>query len=175
MMALTPALIMTFKSEFEIIDLISQSQLPTRAVDAFSLSVIKMDRQIRKLFTYLVFQSRAFGQDDIGRLREVLGASRDAYFEGFERAINVLYRTPVQNMVGYQYAELKVAVKDAIAVRNKVFHGQLTQRSLKRERLEELSYDIRQWCSNLARGASEEVGYDGFERPSFRKGASERG
>lgn len=69
---------MTFKSEFEVIDLILKSQLPTCAVDAFSLSIIKMERQLRKLFTYLVFQSSAFGPEDIGSLRAVLGASRDA-------------------------------------------------------------------------------------------------
>lgn len=165
-----PSPIMTFKSEFEIIDLISQSQLPTRAVDAFSLSVIKMERQIRKLFTYLVFQSSAFGPEDIGRLRAVLGASRDTYFEGFERGINALYRTPIEDMVGPKYAELKPALKDAIAVRNKIFHGQLTEHCLQREDLGELSEAIREWCSNLATGASEEVGYDGFDRPSFRKG-----
>lgn len=125
---------------------------------------------MRKLFTYLIFQSRAFGDEDIGRLRAVLGASKYSYFEGFEHGINALHRTPIEDMVGPQYAELKPVVKDATAVRNKVFHGQLTQHCLQREDLDELSEAIRRWCFNLANGASDEVGYDGFGRPSFRKG-----
>ncbi len=161
---------MTFKSEFEVIDLILRSQLPTCFVDAFSLSVIKMERQIRKIFTYLVFQSRAFDYKDVGALRAVLGSSRSAYFNGFEQGINALYHRSVEKMIGPEYASLSLAVNDAIAVRNKVFHGQLTDRCLQHEALGELCSALRQWCFSLANGASEEVGFDGFERPSFRKG-----
>lgn len=161
---------MTVESEFRIVDLITQSQLPTSGVDAFSLSVIKMERQLRKLFTYLIFQSPAFGPGDIGRLREVLGASRNAYYEGFELGINALYRASVEDMVGVVYGELRPALEDARDVRNKVFHGQLTGRCLQREDLAELSASIRRWCFSLGAGAHAEVGYDGFGRNSFRKG-----
>lgn len=161
---------MTFESEFEVVDLITQSQLPTHGVDAFSLSVIKMERQLRKLFTYLVFQSPAFGPGDIGPLKAALGSSRSAYYEGFELGINALYRASVEDMVGAAYGELRPALDDARDVRNKVFHGQLTARCLQREGLVELSDSIRRWCFNLAAGASAEVGYDGFERNSFHKG-----
>ncbi|WP_406867707.1 hypothetical protein [Paraburkholderia fungorum] len=164
---------MTVEREFEVVDLITKSQLPTRAVDAFSLSVIKMERQLRKLFTYLVFQSPAFGLGDIGRLKEVLGASRRAYYEGFELGINALYRTSVEELVGAAYGVLRPALDDATDVRNKVFHGQLTDRCLQREDLAELSDSIRRWCFKLAAGASAEVGYDGFERNSFRKGPAQ--
>ncbi len=54
-------------------------------------------------------------------------------------------------------------------MRNKVFHGQLTERCLQRDDLGELSDAIRQWCSGVADGASVNVGYDGSEEPSFRK------
>ncbi|MFM0059841.1 hypothetical protein PQR64_29820 [Paraburkholderia phytofirmans] len=164
---------MTFESEFEVIDLITQSQLPTHGVDAFSLSVIKMERQLRKLFTYLVFQSPTFGPGDIGPLKEVLGACRSAYYEGFELGINALYRASVEELVGPEYGELRPTLDDARDVRNKVFHGQLTHRCLQREGLAELSDSIRRWCFNLAAGASAEVGYDGFERNSFRKGPAQ--
>lgn len=161
---------MSVESEFKVVDLIIQSQLPTSGVDAFSLSFIKMERQLRKLFTYLIFQSPAFGPGDIGRLKEVLGASRSAYYEGFELGINALYRSSVEDMVGVAYGELRPALEDARDVRNKVFHGQLTDRCLQREGLAELSGAIRRWCFNLAAGAHAEIGYDGFGRNSFRKG-----
>ncbi|WP_186085606.1 hypothetical protein [Burkholderia gladioli] len=161
---------MTFQREFAVVDAITRSQFPTHGVDAFSLSIIKMERQLRKLFTYLVFQSPAFGPEHIGQLREVLGASKSAYYEGFELGINALYRASVEDMVGAAYVELRPVLDDARDVRNKIFHGQLTERCLQREGLAELSDSIRRWCFDLATGASAEVGYDGFERPSFRKG-----
>ncbi|MBB6580362.1 hypothetical protein [Ralstonia solanacearum] len=91
---------MSFTDEFAVVDLVLGSQLPTRSVDAFALSVVKMDRQLRRLFTYLVFQSPAFTLEHIGELRAVLGASRQAYFEGFERGFNALYQHPIEHLVG---------------------------------------------------------------------------
>ena len=55
----------------------------SRGVAAFALSVIKAERQIRKLFTHLVFQAPAFDSADIQNLRKVLADNRDVYFEGF--------------------------------------------------------------------------------------------
>ncbi|MFL9957690.1 MULTISPECIES: hypothetical protein [Paraburkholderia] len=164
---------MTFESEFAVVDVVTQSQFPTHSVDAFALSVIKMERQMRKLFTYLIYQSEAFGPQDIEPLKAVLGANHRAYFEGFERGINTLYRTSVEDMVGAEYVELRPVLDDAIDVRNKVFHGQLTARCLQQEDLGALSVAIRRWCFRLARGADAEIGYDGFGRNSFRKGPVE--
>ncbi len=114
---------MTFATESAVVDAITESQLPTHAVDAFALSVIKMERQMRKLFTYFIFQSSAFGPDDVERLKGVLGVCTKAYFEGFERGINELYGVSVRDMVGQEYVELRPGLDDAIAVRNKIFHG----------------------------------------------------
>ncbi|MFL9957746.1 MULTISPECIES: hypothetical protein [Paraburkholderia] len=164
---------MTFEAEFAVVDVITQSALPTHSVDAFALSVIKMERQMRKLFTYLIYQSGAFGPQDIEPLKAVLGANHRAYFEGFERGINSLYSTSVEDMVGAEYVELRPVIDDAIDVRNKVFHGQLTARCLQQEDLGVLSAAIRRWCFSLARGADAEIGYDGFGRNSFRKGPVE--
>ncbi|MCK4130353.1 hypothetical protein HFK87_23080 [Ralstonia pseudosolanacearum] len=163
---------MSFVDEFAVVDLVLGSQLPTRSVDAFALSVVKMERQLRRLFTYLVFQSPAFTPEHVGELRAVLGASRRAYFDGFERGFNALYRRPIEQLVGNEYALLGPVLEDAIAVRNKIFHGQLTDRCLQQEQLGELIDRIRRWCYLLARGATLELGYDGFERGSFRKGAA---
>lgn len=43
--------------EFDTIDLLLSSDAPTRAVDAFALAVIKIERQFRKIFTNLVYQA----------------------------------------------------------------------------------------------------------------------
>lgn len=76
----------------------------------------------------------------------------------------------VADLVGPEYAALRPMLNEAIDIRNKVFHGQLTGRSLRRTDLLEYVRDIRRWCELLAESARREIGYDGFMRNSFRKG-----
>lgn len=57
--------IMSFEQEFAVVRIIVDSQARTRGVDAFTLSIVKMERQIRRPITYLVFQCEAFGRGDV--------------------------------------------------------------------------------------------------------------
>lgn len=87
--------------------------------------------------------------------------------------INTLYPKPIEQMMGCQYAMLRPVILDAIAVRNKIFHGQLTDCCLQRKDLVELAAEIRRWCMLLADVAMRELGHDGFGRGSFRKSPAE--
>ena len=160
---------MSATQEFDTVDLIVKSTSETRGVDAFALSVIKAERQLRKLFTYLVFQFPCFSSSDIGALRNTLVNNRHIYFSEIETCINALCSSTVEHMVGANYNHLRQRVEQAIECRNKIFHGQLTQRYLSREDLLDFVGDIRGWCDTLAEGAVLHVGYDGFARDSFRK------
>jgi hypothetical protein len=51
---------MSFQGEFQTVELIERSDAETRGVDAFALSLLKAERQLRRLFTYLVFQYPCF-------------------------------------------------------------------------------------------------------------------
>lgn len=62
---------MSYTSEFETVDLILNSSCITKGVDAFALSLIKAERQMRKLFTFLVYQNPKL-QQKYGDLRETL-------------------------------------------------------------------------------------------------------
>lgn len=157
--------------EFVTVRLILGSSAETRGVDAFALSVIKAERQIRKLFTHLVYQFPAFGPADWASLRNTLAASRRVYFNGFVAGFDALYPRSVQALVGQKYASLKARLDEAIDYRNKIFHGQLTSRVLTRQDLEALVADIEAWCTTLARNALAEFGYDGFGRNSLHKSA----
>lgn len=159
----------SFVEEFDVVDLVVQSGLVTGGVDAFALSLIKAERQMRRIFTHLVFQSSAFSAGDVPALREALGASKRSYFEGFSRGIDALFDTTVRTLVGEEHDYLAKQLADAIDARNKIFHGQLTGRCLERADLLQYVADIRTWCGNLSSAAHEEIGYDGFERNSFRK------
>ena len=70
---------MNIEDEFATIDILLVSEADTRGVDAFALALIKAERQMRKLFTYVVFQSPAFDTSDVGALRHCLAARR-VYF-----------------------------------------------------------------------------------------------
>ena len=153
---------MSYTKEFEIVDLILQSGGRTLGVDAFALSLIKCERQARRLVTHLVFQNRAFGKSDKQPLRSTLAANVDVYFEGVLRGFDALSPVSLRTLVGTEYDRLSARIKEAGRHRNKVFHGQITADGLNRAQLEAYVSDIRLWCSTLADGATREFHYDGF-------------
>jgi hypothetical protein len=162
---------MSADEEFATVDLLISSQAETRGVDAFALSLIKAERQVRKLVTHLVYQFPAFGPSDVRALRSALGASHRVYFDGFLAGFDALYPQTIQSLIGADYQHLKLRLDEAVDHRNKIFHGQLTARLLSRQDLLDLVADIRSWCTSLAQSASAEFGYDGFARNSFQKSA----
>jgi hypothetical protein len=166
-----PTHIMTpsYAQEFETVDSVINSNAETRGVDAFALSLIKAERQIRKLVTHLIYQFPGFGPGDIQNLRETLIRNRSVYFEGFEKGFSVLYPRSISDLVGGEYQRLRGRIDEAIDYRNKIFHGQLTSNNLTRDDLLAYVDDIRTWCKTLAESALAEVGYDGFGRNSFQK------
>jgi hypothetical protein len=53
---------MSTEEEFATVSLILGSQAETRGVDAFALSLIKAERQIRKLVTHLCISFRVWAR-----------------------------------------------------------------------------------------------------------------
>lgn len=165
---------MSVNNEFEVVDLIINSNLETRGVDAFALAVIKSERQLRKLFTHLVFQFPCFDQSHVSELRDTLAENKRIYFKEIEKCINSIFICSIEKMVGDDYKHLRARMEESIEFRNKIFHGQLTQRRLTREDLFDLVRDIRRWSEVLARGAGCHIGYDGFARNSFQKSTNKQ-
>ena len=164
---------MSIEDEFITVDAILELRTQTIGVDAFALTLIKAERQMRKLFTHLVFQSSGFSLADIPGLREKLAANRRVYFEGFIRGWDTLYPRSVRELIGAPYDRLLGRLIEAIDHRNKIFHGQLTTKYLSTDDLLMYVKDIRSWCDTLASGTQREVSYDGFARNSFRKSIDE--
>jgi hypothetical protein len=162
---------MNIDDEFATIDAVLASDAETRGVDAFALALIKAERQMRRLFTYVVFQSDAFDSGDMNALRDALG-DRHVYFCDFISAWDKLYARSLKEIVGADYDRLRAVLNNAIEYRNKIFHGQLTAKRLSRGDLIAYVAQIRCWCRALASGSQQEIGYDGFERNSFRKSDS---
>jgi hypothetical protein len=160
---------MGYAEEFLTVDLVLGSGADTAGVDAFALSLIKAERQVRKLFTYLVYQSSAFGKNDVRPLRAILAINTKVYFEGIVRGLDALSPVSVKELVGTQYTRLWPRFLEFAQYRNKIFHGQITLQGLSRKQLLENVSDISLWCSDLGAGAARELGCDGFVRNSFRK------
>ena len=162
---------MSYSDEFSTVDLILNSRAETRGVDAFALSLIKAERQARKLFTYLVYQFPTFGPADRRGLRRTLAANRRVYFEGVIAGLDALSQIPVKELVGQEYDRLWSRFAEFNKHRNKIFHGQVTAEGLSRAYLLGGVKDITLWCRSLGASAAREFGCDGFVRNSFQKSA----
>jgi hypothetical protein len=165
---------MSYTEEFATVDLLIRSTAETCGVDAFVLSLIKAERQLRKLFTHLVYQFPCFETGDIFALRDTLARNSKVYFDGFLKGFDAIYPKTVEELIGEYYQGLIGRIKEAIEDRNKIFHGQLTRKYLSRDDLLSYVNDIREWCDKLANSALSEFGYDGFTRNSFQKWRYER-
>jgi hypothetical protein len=159
----------SYAEEFSTVDLILASGADTLGVDAFALSLIKAERQARKLVTYLVYQSPVFGKGDGRRLRMILAANKRVYFEGVVAGLDALSPIPVKELVGPEYEHLWERFREFGKHRNKIFHGQLTTDGLNRDQLLKNVEDIRLWCRTLGTSATREFGCDGFIRNTFQK------
>jgi hypothetical protein len=162
---------MSLSREFENIDTLLGHRTETTGVDCFSLAVIKLERQMRRLFTYGVFQFSCFTEIDIPELREALVKQRYAYFDGFIRGFDLIHPRPISELIGASHTDLLQTVKKAIEYRNKIFHGQLTPDSLKTSDLLSIVESIRTWCRKLGESSEAYFGYSGFSN-SFIKASN---
>ncbi len=160
---------MSVQEEFSTVDLILHSSSETRCVDAFALSLIKVEKQARRLFTFLVYQHDWCGPASRSAIVDALAQSNKVYFEGIVMGWDTLYPLSVEQLVGADYLRLRGRVHEATGHRNKIFHGQLTGQDLGRPALEAFVKDLRSWCHALGNGAKSEVGYDGCGRDSLHK------
>lgn len=110
---------MNVDGEFQTVDAVIRSNADTSGVDAFALSLIKAERQARKLFTHLVYQFPTFSGKDVPRLRATLEAYKSVYFGGVLAGFDALYPKPIETLIGLDYQRLKARIDEASGYRNK--------------------------------------------------------
>lgn len=159
---------MNFKEQFAAVDLILNTDIETRSVDAFALSLIRAEKQVRRIFTFLIFQNPSYNKSNYRQLRATLANNRKVYFEGFIRGINLILPRNLKTIYGEGYdadiAKFVLYTQD----RNKIFHGQVTEQGLEREDLIDRVNAIKKWCEHLGCEIKKEIGYDGFSK-SYQK------
>lgn len=159
-----------FDAEFATIDLLLECKFETRAVDAFCLSWIKYERQLRKLAAFLLYQSSQLNSSDSANLRQAFLENTGIGHTDTRSAIFRLSGFSPAEMFDGHYKRLKTSLDHAYRARQKLFHGQQSGDALSREDLISRIAVIRDWCGRLSDGCEREFGYDGFSRGgSLRK------
>jgi hypothetical protein len=158
--------------EFATLEAIWHSAAETRRVDAMVLAWIKYEKQLRRLFCFLVFQHPRIGAGDIDQVIAVMAANRKLYPDTFIKGIDALGPLTVRQLLGSQYGPLSAQIRRIKDYRNKLIHGQVTGQKITSKQLEKDVLWIIQWVHNLATSADSVFGYDGLRRNTYRAAKS---
>jgi hypothetical protein len=156
------------KQEFATVEALWHSTGETRRVDSLVLSWVKYEKQLRRLFCFLVYQHPNITEKNISVVIDILAQNRFLYPETFIRAIKALGVKSVPDLIGPRHAELAKEISRIKEYRNKLIHGQITGLGIQSIQLERAVKWIIEWVSCLARGAEAAFGYDGLKRNTFR-------
>lgn len=161
---------MSYSEEFKTVDLILESDSVTKYIDSFCLSLIKSEKQVRKIFTYLIFQHPNLTKSDIVELRKALADNKGVYFRHFILGINNIYAKPFAEIYGENFDSDFTFINDEFKkIRDKVFHGQITEEGKDEKDLSDAIEKIREWSLQVNNNFQNEIGFGGFERNSFQK------
>jgi hypothetical protein len=158
-----------YDAEFATVNSFLNSDAVTAKTDAFILVWVKTEKQVRKIFTHLIYQLFTDKED----IKETIVEDKHLYFEHFIRLFDALYKTSFADIVGDEYKnfldnDLNGGERKRIKkFRNKILHGQLTNQGLGTNTLSNEIDLMRNWVKIVAEKMSEEIGYDGLGRNSL--------
>jgi hypothetical protein len=159
-----------YEAEFATVDLLLRSGYETRGVDAFCLSWIKYERQLRRIVAFLLYQSDQLTSADATALRNAFLDNNGIAHGDMRSAIFRLSGHSTANLLDGEYRRLKTSLDHSYKIRQKLLHGQQSGQSLSRSDLVSRIAGIREWCSRMSASCEREIGYDGFARAgSLRK------
>lgn len=155
------------KVEFATVEALWHTTWETRRVDALVLSWVKYEKQLRRLFSFFVFQHPKITADKLDEVIAAFAESRNLYPETFISGIKQLGVTPLPKLLGDSYAKLWSEITRIKKYRNKIMHGQLTGQGIKSPQLEKDVIHIINWISAVAHAADAAYGYDGLRRNTY--------
>jgi hypothetical protein len=156
------------RQEFATVEALWQSMADTRRVDSLILCWVKYEKQLRRLFSFLVYQHPNVTEANITAVVDAFAKHGQLYPDTFIGAIKALGVTPVPALVGERHAELAAELARIKKYRNKLIHGQVTGQSIQSGQLERDVKYVVQWVAALAAGAGAAFGYDGLKRNTYR-------
>lgn len=156
------------EKEFETVVAIWATNADTRTVDALLLSWIKLEKQLRRLLCFLVYQHEMVDRFNKEDIVTILVESENLSPRVFIAAIEALHVPTVKDMIGADHSRLHQAISKVRKLRNKIAHGQVTGLKLDAKALEQHVHLIIEWIAQLADGAHRAIGYDGLRRNTYR-------
>jgi hypothetical protein len=156
------------KSEFATVEALWGCAGTTRRVDALLLCWVKYEKQLRRLFSFLVFQHPHVTEKTIESVVSVMVKNRNLYPETFEKCIKALGVPDVPTLIGAHHSSIAAEMRRIKRYRNKLMHGQITGENVSSNQIEKDVLVLINWISSLAAGAQNTFGYDGIQRNTFR-------
>ncbi len=160
-----------FDDEFETIDMLVNSKTKTGRTDAFIIAFTKVEKQSRRIFTYIVFQYPEFNLGHYRKILDVIALKGDLYFENFVKGFDGIYPRTFESIVGNALYQQFVSTDfpRIKKLRNKILHGQPTGKNLSASDLKSEIEVMQKWCQTVSESMVKEIGFDGLEWNSFRK------
>ena len=155
------------KTEFATVEAIWDTDGETRRVDALVLSWVKYEKQLRRLFSFFVFQHPKITASTLDAVILAFADNRNLYPETFISGIKALGVTPLPQLLGSSHAQLWSEITRIKKYRNKLMHGQLTGQGIKSLQLERDVIHIVNWISAVAHASDAAFGYDGLRRNTY--------
>jgi hypothetical protein len=156
--------------ELQTVDLLIRSTAATRLTDAFTLLYVKSEKQLRKLFVFIAYQSPDLQRLPAKEINATVASFKHLQAKHYINGINQIYHKSFSDVFGADYARLKPEIERIrTKVRNKILHGQPTGLSLHEPQLEYEIALVREWITCVFTGFRSEMGFGGFERNTFRK------
>lgn len=163
-----------FQDEFETIEILVNSNTKTGRTDAFIIAFTKIEKQVRRVFTYTVYQYPAFKLSQYKEILATIASKKFLYFENFIKGFNGIYPKSFEDVVGASLYKpfLSTDFPRIQRLRNKILHGQPTGKNLSATDLQKEIDVMQKWCKCVAESMMIEVGFDGLEWNSFKKNRS---
>ena len=155
------------KVEFATVEVIWHTTGKTRRVDSLVLSWVKYEKQLRRLFSFFVFQHPKITADKLDEVIAAFAENNKLYPETFISGIEKLGVTPLHKLMGDNYTKLWPEISRIKRYRNKIMHGQHTGQNIQSAQLERDVIHLINWISSLAQVADAEFGYDGLRRKTY--------
>jgi hypothetical protein len=156
------------QSEFATVEALWHSNGATRRVDALLLCWVKHEKQLRRLFSFLVYQHPRVTSTTVESIVSVLVNNNKLYPETFMKGIEELQVASVPQLLGDKYATLEPEMRRIRGYRNKLMHGQITGQKITSPQIERDVHHLIDWVATLAASADAKFGYDGIRRNTYR-------
>jgi len=147
--------------EFVTVDAVLGSGGVTDGVDAFALTWIKTEKQLRRLFCFLVFRCPEVSIENREAFELEIIQNPKLSLLSFIRCVDALNSTSLSAIVGDEYDEFLRQIKRMQRNRDKILHAKITGKKIGSEQLKADVALLRRWIETVARCSSEALATTG--------------